>query len=158
MTFASKTRPPQVALRRRPVQVALEIGRRDDPLGDGPSAAARLWGNELTEINRRSRHFLPMRSNRRGRALLKQVQTAQFRGSSSAGRALDWQSRGRGFEPHLLHSTKKGPHSSCPGSAGSAVPGHHGRSADPGLGRPRTGSAESGRSGVPQAWDQGWRP
>jgi hypothetical protein len=24
-------------------------------------------------------------------------------GSSSVGRALDWQSRGRGFETHLLH-------------------------------------------------------
>ena len=28
-----------------------------------------------------------------------------FRGISSAGRALHWQCKGRGFEPHILHHT-----------------------------------------------------
>lgn len=34
------------------------------------------------------------------------IDTLLFWGRSSVGRVLDWQSRGRGFEPHRLHQIK----------------------------------------------------
>ena len=34
------------------------------------------------------------------------IDTLLFWGRSSVGRVLDWQSRGRGFEPHRLHHIK----------------------------------------------------
>ena len=106
--------PPQAALNRRPkadLSSALSSNRRRPSAGGRSTRASPLRGDSRsgsedprTQQTRRRR----LRPGGQCAAGLLHSRAADPWGRSSVGRALEWHSRGRGFDSHRLHHVRAG--------------------------------------------------